>query len=87
LGPAAPSPRPALRRPDRPGSAARLATLVDIAAETGIPASGLGRQLEDATGTTLLRTGPDENITLTLDGEQFARDVAPVLDMLAANGH
>jgi hypothetical protein len=35
----------------------------------------------------LLRTGPDETITLTIDGEQFARDVAPVLDMLAATEH
>ena len=45
------------------------------------------RQLEAAAGTTLLRTGPDGTITLTLDGQQFARDVAPVLDMLAATGH
>jgi hypothetical protein len=48
---------------------------------------GWVRQLEAAAGTTLLRTGPDGTITLTLDGQQFARDVAPVLDMLAATGH
>jgi DNA-binding transcriptional LysR family regulator len=45
------------------------------------------RQLEAAAGTTLLRTGPDGTITLTTGGERFARDVAPVLDMLAATGH
>jgi hypothetical protein len=30
---------------------------------------------------------PDGSITLTTGGERFARDVAPVLDMLAATGH
>jgi DNA-binding transcriptional LysR family regulator len=35
------------------------------------------------TGTTLLHAGPDGTITLTADGEQFARDVIPVLNMLA----
>ncbi len=43
--------------------------------------------LRAVAGTTLLRTEPDGTITLTTDGEQFARDVAPVLDMLAATGH
>jgi hypothetical protein len=41
------------------------------------------RQLEDATGTTLLHTSPDGTITLTADGVQFAREVRPVLDSLA----
>ena len=41
------------------------------------------RQLEAVTGTTLLRTSPDGTITLTADGEQFARDVRPVLESLA----
>jgi hypothetical protein len=45
------------------------------------------RQLEDAAGTTLLRTSPDGTITLTIDGRQFARDVAPVLNMLDAAEH
>lgn len=41
------------------------------------------RQLQDATGTALLRTGPGGIITLTADGEKFARDVQPVLEALA----
>ncbi len=40
------------------------------------------RQLETVTGTALLRTGPNEMIVLTPDGEQFARDVRPVLEAL-----
>jgi len=40
------------------------------------------RQLEDVTGITLLRTAPDLTITLTADGEQFARDVHPILESL-----
>ena len=40
------------------------------------------RQLETVTGTTLLHTGLDGRPTLTDDGEQFARDVRPVLDIL-----
>ena len=41
------------------------------------------RQLEDVTGITLLRADPDGTITLTADGEQFARDVRPILESLA----
>jgi regulatory helix-turn-helix LysR family protein len=41
------------------------------------------RQLEDVTGITLLRTSPDGTITLTADGERFARAVRPVLESLA----
>ncbi len=41
------------------------------------------RQLEDVTGITLLRAAPDGTITLTANGEQFARDVRPVLESLA----
>ena len=40
------------------------------------------RQLEDVTGITLLHTEPGTPITLTTEGEQFARDVLPALDML-----
>ena len=40
-------------------------------------------QLEGAAGTTPLRTGPDEMITLSADGEQFARDARTVLEALA----
>jgi hypothetical protein len=36
------------------------------------------RQLEDVTGITLLATRPDGTVTLTPDGEQFARSVRPV---------
>ena len=41
------------------------------------------RQLEDVTGIMLLRADPDGMITLTADGEQFARDIRPVLESLA----
>jgi TniQ len=41
------------------------------------------RQLEDAAGTALLRTGPDGIITLTAHGEEFARDVQSALEALA----
>jgi hypothetical protein len=44
-------------------------------------------QVQATTGTALLRTGPGGQITLTADGEQFARDITPVLDMLAAAEH
>ena len=40
------------------------------------------RQLEDVTGIALLHTEPGTPITLTTEGEQFARDVLPALDML-----
>jgi DNA-binding transcriptional LysR family regulator len=40
-------------------------------------------QPETTVGTTLLRTGPD-GLTLTADGEQFARDITPVLDVLSS---
>jgi hypothetical protein len=52
-------------------------------AELVLDVAGWRRQREDATGTTLLRTGPDGIITPTTDGEQFARDVVPVLGTLA----
>jgi hypothetical protein len=41
------------------------------------------RQLEAAVGTPLLRTRPDGQLALTAYGERFARDVTPVLNMLA----
>ena len=40
------------------------------------------RQLETVTSTTLLRADPDGTISLTADGEQFARNVRPVLEAL-----
>jgi len=40
------------------------------------------RQLEDATGTTLLRADPGTPIALTPEGEQFARDALALLDTL-----
>jgi TniQ len=83
----------------RPGAEQRIRRLLALPGQPGLhhAARQLGirhaildsqvRQLEAAAGTTLLRTGPDGTITLTTGGEQFARDVAPVLDMLAATGH
>ncbi len=61
-------------------------SLRDAARHLGINHATLAsqiRQLEDVTGLTLLRADPDGTITLTADGEQFARDVRPVLDSLA----
>jgi DNA-binding transcriptional LysR family regulator len=72
-----------LALPGQPG-------LLHAARQIGIKRATLDsqvRQLEDATRTTLLRTGADGMITLTADGEQFARDIAPVLEMLAATEH
>lgn len=40
------------------------------------------RQLEAITGTALLHTHPGTPITLTAEGEQFARGALTVLDML-----
>jgi hypothetical protein len=57
-----------------------------VAREIGIKRAALDgqiHQLEHATGTTLLRTGPDGIIALTTDGEQSARDVRPMLGPLA----
>jgi hypothetical protein len=82
-----------------PGAEQRIRRLLALPCQPGLrhAARQLGirhailasqvRQLEDAAGTILLRSGPDGTITLTIGGEQFARDVAPVLDMLAAAGH
>jgi hypothetical protein len=83
----------------RPGAEQRIRRLLTLPGQPSLShaARPLGirnaslisqvRQLEAVAGTTLLRTGPDGTITLTTDGEQFARDVAPALDMLAATGH
>jgi hypothetical protein len=46
---------------------------------------GSGSASPDA-GSTLLRTGPDEAITLNLDGGQSAREVRPVPESLALSG-
>jgi DNA-binding transcriptional LysR family regulator len=40
------------------------------------------RQLEDVTGITLLATLPDGTVTLTPDGERFARSVRPIPESL-----
>ena len=61
--------------------------LHQAAREIGIKHATLAsqiRQLEDVTGTTLLHADPDGIITLTTDGEQFARDVVQVLDARGA---
>jgi DNA-binding transcriptional LysR family regulator len=42
------------------------------------------RQIETTTGTTLLRTSPGKPITLTSDGEQFARDALTAPGMIRA---
>lgn len=63
--------------------------LQDAARHLGIRHAGLLdqiRQLETTTGITLLRPGQGGTITLTADGEQFARDVIPVLTVLALAG-
>jgi DNA-binding transcriptional LysR family regulator len=61
-------------------------SLHHVARELGIRHAILASQvcqLEAVTGTTLLRTGPGGTITLTADGEQFARDASSVLESLA----
>ena len=45
------------------------------------------RQLEDAAGTALLRSGPDGRLTLTAYGRLLARDVRPVLESLEQSRH
>ncbi len=40
--------------------------------------------VEAVVGTALLRTLPDGRLALTAYGERFARDVTPVLKMLAS---
>jgi len=45
--------------------------------------TGQVRQLEAVVGTALLRTRPDGRLALTAYGQRFARDVTPVLSMLA----
>jgi hypothetical protein len=79
----------------RPGAEQRIRRLLAIPGQLSLlhAARQLGtrnailtgqvRQLEAAVGTTLLRTGPDGQLTLTAYGEGFARDVTPVLNMLA----
>jgi hypothetical protein len=78
----------------RPGAEQRIRRLLALPGQPGLhhAARQLGvrhailasqiRQLEDATGTTLQRIGPDGTITLTADGEQFARNALAALDMI-----
>jgi hypothetical protein len=79
----------------RPGAEQRIRRLLAIPGQPSLQnaARQLGirhallasqvRQLEAVVGTELLRTGPDERLTLTAYGRLFARDVAPVLESLA----
>lgn len=79
----------------RPGAEQRIRRLLAIPGQPSLQhaARQLGirhallasqvRQLEAVVGTELLRTGPDERLTLTACGRLFARDVAPVLELLA----
>ncbi len=77
----------------RPGAEQRIRRLLALPGQPGLhhAARQLGirhailasqiRQLEAAAGTTLLRTEPDGTITLTADGEQFARNALAALNM------
>jgi DNA-binding transcriptional LysR family regulator len=68
-----------LTLPGQPG-------LHHAARELGIQYATLAsqiRQLETVTGVALLNADPDGRLALTGDGEQFARDVRPVLESLA----
>jgi hypothetical protein len=79
----------------RPGAEQRIRRLLALPGQPGIQhaARQLGvrnallasqvRQLEVVVGTALLRTGPDGRLALTAYGKRFARDVTPVLKMLA----
>ena len=79
----------------RPGAEQRIRRLLALPGQAGLnqAARQLGirnallasqvRQLEAAVGTPLLRTRPDGQLALTAYGERFARDVTPVLNMLA----
>ena len=79
----------------RPGAEQRIRRLLAIPGQPSLQraARQLGirhalladqvRQLEAVVGTDLLRTGPDERLTLTAYGRLFARDVAPALESLA----
>jgi hypothetical protein len=78
-----------------PGAEQRIRRLLTLPGQPGInqAARELGirnailtsqvRQLETIVGTELLRTGPDERLTLTAYGQRFARDVRPALESLA----
>ena len=78
-----------------PGAEQRIRRLLAIPGQSSLQRAGrqLGirhallagqvRQLEAVVGTELLRTGPDERLTLTAYGRIFARDVTPVLESLA----
>jgi hypothetical protein len=78
----------------RPGAEQRILRLLAIpgqpslqhaARQLGIRhalLAGQVRQLEAVVGTELLRTGPDERLTLTAYGRLFARDAAPALESL-----
>lgn len=79
----------------RPSAEQRIRRLLALPGLTGLPHATrqLGirnailtsqvRQLEATVGTPLLRTRPDGQLALTAYGERFARDVTPVLNMLA----
>jgi len=59
--------------------------LQHAARQLGITTARLARQvrqLEDAAGTALLRTGPDKRLMLTAYGRLLARDVRPALEAI-----
>ena len=61
-------------------------SLKDIAAETGIRVDALAAAARNA-GIPVRHDVNGRGHPLASVGEQFARDVAPVLDMLAATEH
>ena len=79
----------------RPGAEQRIRRLLAIPGQSSLQRAarqlgirhallaGQVLQLEAVVGTELLRTGPDERLTLTAHGRLFARDVAPALESLA----
>ncbi len=79
----------------RPGAEQRIRRLLALPGQPGTQhaarhlgvrnaiLTGQVRQLETVVGTALLRTLPDGRLALTPYGERFARDVTPVLKMLA----
>jgi hypothetical protein len=80
--------------PDAASAGQRIRRLLAIPGQPSLqhPARQLGtttarlarqvRQLENAAGTALLRTGPDGLLTLTAHGRLLARDARPVLESL-----
>ena len=80
--------------PDAASAGQRIRRLLTIpgqpdlqhaARQLGITTARLARQvrqLENAAGTALLRTGPDKRLMLTAYGRLLARDVRPALEAI-----